>query len=840
MSLNSKQLKQLKRDYFCGGDLSYYSSDWQNALAAHRSGNYRNALKYYEQLDRSKLNLEFSELSKADEVLVRVKLGEPLDLKKTAHYQSKDAQLVFYYAQYTWAFWVDHKIAWSALWKMFFMSFSQPVPGVREMAYFLIGHMLAIGGRGFLGFSLAKWAHRKMTKLVMQQENITPWLDASGIVWAAFPYTLVVTGNLGKDFQEAIEVAESHLSHESYFVTLFQVSSLYGHAYTGDVVRTEVYSERMFGLHEKNQLLRYRPVTRIMPLLPYALRGFSRLIKDRYEAILVSHDPSISDPLINSQFYRIAALIALCLRESQRAKDLIKKASEFREKTKSFLIWQKFDDQILRYAERSEFFDPAVDDLVIGKNFKKSPPQVGDLYREAFRFLVESIALSESELEHKMARLVADQVGIEKYELIRDVRDRFNSQLRIRMGSVFIEFIDVPDNRRSLVGDLLGYLQPIVLDIFQMFHKLQRSQALEKEAEIGKLASQVAHDIRSPLAGLEMMVCSLSQVPDESRIMISKAVGRIRDIANNLLNRNRSISNPARGISSFIDASSKVDLIYPCIESTISEKLSQYRERDNISIELKAEGNIRGQFVNFNPSEFASILSNLVDNSVEAMHSDNHQVVISLFDSNASDSVEGFVSVVVEDTGSGFPVDILPRLGERGFSFGKKHGNGLGLANLVEKVSAWGGRYAFENSSKGARVTVQLQKGPSAEWMAQSLKISKNQEVIILDDDPSIHQLWEQRLPDDISRVHFYRAEDLFKYIDSSQNELGKSVYLIDYDLGEDLNGIQIIRRKNLYNDLCYLVTSHYDSSVVRSDIAALQIKLLPKFLTGFVPIQLT
>jgi len=56
---------------------------------------------------------------------------------------------------------------------------------------------------------------------------------------------------------------------------------------------------------------------------------------------------------------------------------------------------------------------------------------------------------------------------------------------------------------------------------------------------ISELSAQVAHDIRSPLAALDSSLNDISQLPEEKRIIIRNAINRIRDIANNLLEKYR-------------------------------------------------------------------------------------------------------------------------------------------------------------------------------------------------------------------------------------------------------------------------------------------------------------
>jgi signal transduction histidine kinase len=61
-------------------------------------------------------------------------------------------------------------------------------------------------------------------------------------------------------------------------------------------------------------------------------------------------------------------------------------------------------------------------------------------------------------------------------------------------------------------------------------------------AQLSSLARQVAHDIRSPLAALDVGLSDLGELPENKRILVRTAVNRIKDIANNLLNQNKAES----------------------------------------------------------------------------------------------------------------------------------------------------------------------------------------------------------------------------------------------------------------------------------------------------------
>ena len=65
------------------------------------------------------------------------------------------------------------------------------------------------------------------------------------------------------------------------------------------------------------------------------------------------------------------------------------------------------------------------------------------------------------------------------------------------------------------------------------------SLKLDRINAFNELSSQVSHDIRSPLAALNMIVGSLDVLPEEKRQIIRNATQRINDIANQLLQKGK-------------------------------------------------------------------------------------------------------------------------------------------------------------------------------------------------------------------------------------------------------------------------------------------------------------
>lgn len=66
-----------------------------------------------------------------------------------------------------------------------------------------------------------------------------------------------------------------------------------------------------------------------------------------------------------------------------------------------------------------------------------------------------------------------------------------------------------------------------------VFPLLESIRETSRSAAMCQVAEQVAHDIRSPLSALDMVLKDLKELPEEKRLMVRSATQRITDIANN-------------------------------------------------------------------------------------------------------------------------------------------------------------------------------------------------------------------------------------------------------------------------------------------------------------------
>ncbi len=369
----------------------------------------------------------------------------------------------------------------------------------------------------------------------------------------------------------------------------------------------------------------------------------------------------------------------------------------------------------------------------------------------------------------------------------------------------------------------------------------EEMKAQRVDAAIGEAARQVAHDIRSPLAALDSVLKDLSQLPEDKRVLIRSAVGRIRDIANNLIEKNRETVSPADGENPETAISSgPAMLLSSLIDSLITEKRLQFRSQLGVEVESRLGASSYGLFAEAPPSEFKRVISNLVNNGVEALPGKG---LVTVRLSAENDRIE----VQVRDNGKGIPPEALSRLGRKGETHGKPGGSGLGLYHAKTSVESWGGALTIASEvGKGTTVTISLPRARPPEWFVSALAILRGTSIVILDDDTSIHQVWQGRFESaranayDVEIVHFSTPAELRAWVQHSEAFPSKNpIFLMDYELlGYRETGLSLAEELGI-GPRTVLVTSRFEEKGVLADATRLKARLIPKALAGFVPIQI-
>lgn len=393
-----------------------------------------------------------------------------------------------------------------------------------------------------------------------------------------------------------------------------------------------------------------------------------------------------------------------------------------------------------------------------------------------------------------------------------------------------------------------------ILDLEKWFVEL--SSAWKSEAEKARetaasegmiaIAKQVSHDIRSPLLALEMISRSLSGVDEESRVILRNSINRIRDIANSLLAkeavpvRDRPLNKMVEKSGIKYEPNLTVQLLSPVIDSIVTEKRIQFRDKMSLDIDFTDSPKSYGVFAKIDSIEFKRVMSNIINNAIESLPGGRGMVEIDLHLLHTNT-----VAITIKDNGTGIPKEVLNKAGTPGFTFGKPYGTGLGLSHAKATVEAWNGKVAIETSTeigpdRGTKVTITLPKEEAPSWFVPELVLHQNTTVVIFDDDLSIHQIWNGRFVGNAKSLNVININTTHALRDFYRHEyLGHDhiIFLMDYEIiGSKETGLDLIEELGIAKD-SILVTSRFEEPEILTRCEGLGVKLIPKPMAGFVPI---
>lgn len=255
---------------------------------------------------------------------------------------------------------------------------------------------------------------------------------------------------------------------------------------------------------------------------------------------------------------------------------------------------------------------------------------------------------------------------------------------------------------RSLLSPVFSF--GILLGLLFLFWRLRRLGREESQRALNELAVRVAHDIRAPLMALQIAAERLTREParegtSETNVLISRASLRISAIADDLLmeSRKSATSKPeAAAVSASVAAdrftngiatvNSKVGAIdkssagAKTIEASIHEIIREKKmtSPSYVTFDVPATRKLSECESPTSSNDFERVISNLIQNAIEATKTDAHTKPLIVVETVES---ENQISVTIRDNGVGIPKDILPKIGDIGFSFGKNNGNGVGLSS---------------------------------------------------------------------------------------------------------------------------------------------------------------
>ena len=275
----------------------------------------------------------------------------------------------------------------------------------------------------------------------------------------------------------------------------------------------------------------------------------------------------------------------------------------------------------------------------------------------------------------------------------------------------------------------------------------ERLHRAEKLQSIGRLAGGIAHDFNNMLTTILGNVELAGDEVDEGSAFaehleeIRLAADRSAALTAQLLAFARKQMIEPRSV----DPNALVSRLDALLRRVLGEHIE-------VVVELGSTGGIE-----VDPSQLEQVLLNLVTNARDAM-AGGGRVTLSTSDVSLSEAdvrsipeaIPGnYVQILVSDTGTGIPSEILPHVFEPFFS-SRTTGTGLGLATCYGIVAQNGGHIDVRSSSAGASFFVRLPRNAAVVGVepksASKVGEGRGESVLVVEDEPLVRGVLEQSL----------------------------------------------------------------------------------------------
>lgn len=640
----------------------------QLCFQEHWRGNVGLAFDLSCSLDLESLPEEYQPIVIADRSLLAMKLGHALTQELPSQItKCHFARLIYYYSRYTTLFWQDHRQANRLWWPMILLALRIRFMTFVMTCLFLRFHLQIMAGKQSR-IHLASIFYRILRNL--DRWHRVPRIS-KGVVFSSIPYSFFMAGRL-KEIGKLLSEVESIVPHDPYYLANLNISSFYIAAYTGDIARTETLSAKFQKMHREGKNRRYFQLARILPLLPLAIRGYGRIIRGEFEAILAEHRSEESDPVVNAQFYRISAVIALILHDKIRAKELIAKAQQFRSLTNSFYLWKVVDHRITTYIQQNGPFNPLRDKILDVPVDMSPSTHLANFLIEIFNVIPAAIN-NEQDVFDEIAALVSSHLHVGEFKVQGDF-EVTGKEVAIRFLDKYIVCSQIEPERRQFALDMISVIIPalkIIEDIYrQVAHANQLSLEKAQFMNFSQMAQSIGHDLRAPLSTIERLLLLPPQaLLQDHKVYIQESLSRL---------------------NSMVEALHHADL-----EMIIRPRLQPVSFAAGIKI---AEGRALARHITLEYPPAASLVlrvdlikferawMNLILNAIDFASS---KVSLEF-------RLEGaFFFLRVIDDGPGVAPEIRESLFQRGATFGKSGGTGLGLAYARQIMQGHGGDVGY-------------------------------------------------------------------------------------------------------------------------------------------------
>jgi signal transduction histidine kinase len=322
---------------------------------------------------------------------------------------------------------------------------------------------------------------------------------------------------------------------------------------------------------------------------------------------------------------------------------------------------------------------------------------------------------------------VVDSIGRPYAEILADQPDL------IRMLAVAFELQHLP-NRAELKlkgsGKVIGYTLSHILgdrgqvegaalffkDLTLVEQMEERERLRDRLAALGEMAAAIAHEVKNPLAGIEVMAGLLRRrIPDspDAQALLNDIISEAK-IANGIV---LEVLEFVRPIRLQVERTSIAQVLHDAV--TLAERKVN---RGGVAVTMNIQEQL--PLIQADHHQLCQLFGNLLINALEALDGTGTisisaaQGVAYQEPGAAAARIDPAATLVVEigDDGPGVPPEILERVFNPFFTT-KPQGSGLGLAIVRKIVDAHNGHIDLVSGPGGTRFQVALPLNSGEEWL---------------------------------------------------------------------------------------------------------------------------
>jgi PAS domain S-box-containing protein len=268
----------------------------------------------------------------------------------------------------------------------------------------------------------------------------------------------------------------------------------------------------------------------------------------------------------------------------------------------------------------------------------------------------------------------------------------------------------VKDDEGTPIGAVLFFK-----DLTQVEQLEERERLRDRLASLGEMAAGIAHELKNPLAGIEVMAGLLRrQVPDskDAQSMLADIISEAK-LANAIVVEMLEFVRPVRLQVEHTDVA---DVLHQSV--TMAESKAP---RGGVAVAVSIEEGL--PMIEADHHQLSQVFTNLLANAFEALDGKGHIAIAAV-----SSAIEGdpafagvhpptrVVVVDVTDDGPGLPPEVTDKIFNPFFTT-KLQGTGLGLAIVRKIVDAHDGRIDVSSTpGAGTRFRVTLPVASTSGW----------------------------------------------------------------------------------------------------------------------------